>query len=222
MKELEAKVQPLMKNSNEAPRIVPGIFERILGIMRELDYIQKGPKSVNGQYRYASHDQVSAAIHPLLVKYGVVIIPSVEELRQEGNRTVVKLNVVFVNAECPTDSFHSTHYGYGVDQSDKGPGKAISYAYKYALLKTFCLETGDDPDQDVNAVYEPEKCTEFDFEMSHLNEREKAKLNKFLIYSSQIMKKHVEDVKREALNKIPDFLAAFAKWNPKKKEETDV
>lgn len=31
---------------------------------------------------------------------------------------------------------------------DKGPGKAISYAVKYAYLKAFALETGDDPDHD--------------------------------------------------------------------------
>ena len=31
-----------------------------------------------------------------------------------------------------------------MDNADKAPGKAISYAFKYALLKTFALETGED------------------------------------------------------------------------------
>jgi hypothetical protein len=39
-------------------------------------------------------------------------------------------------------------FGYGIDNQDKGPGKAMSYAVKYAMLKTFCLETGDDPEKD--------------------------------------------------------------------------
>jgi hypothetical protein len=47
--------------------------------------------------------------------------------------------------------------GYGVDPQDKGPGKAISYGVKYALLKVLGLETGDDPDtvQDDRADYRP-------------------------------------------------------------------
>jgi hypothetical protein len=47
--------------------------------------------------------------------------------------------------------------GYGVDPQDKGPGKAISYGVKYALLKVLGLETGDDPDevQDNRADFKP-------------------------------------------------------------------
>jgi hypothetical protein len=33
---------------------------------------------------------------------------------------------------------------HALDNGDKAPGKAISYATKYALLKTFLLETGED------------------------------------------------------------------------------
>ncbi len=187
--------------------------------MKELDYIEKGDKTVNGQYRFASHDQVTGKVHPLLVKHGIAVIPSVDQLTQEGNRTTVKLCVAFVNADNPKDMFAINHYGYGVDTSDKGPGKAISYAYKYALLKTFCLETGDDPDQDANTRYEPTKCVKFDMETSHLPPKDISKLNKFLEYSAEAMGKHVEDVKREALNRMPEFMAAFTKWTPKKKDD---
>lgn len=205
--------------SENEPKVVTNIHQRILGIMSELDYIGKGDKTVNGQYRFVSHDQVTAKIHPLLVKYGVTIIPSVEEIIQENNRTMVKVLVGFVNADCPSDHFNVRYCGYGVDSSDKGPGKAISYAYKYALLKTFCLETGDDPDNDANARYEPAKCLEFDQKMAaELDEKGWAKMAKFLAFSSDAMNKHVEDVKREALTRLPDFMAAFKKWTPPKKE----
>jgi len=34
----------------------------------------------------------------------------------------------------------------------------MSYAFKYALLKTFCLETGEqDPEMQADSKYEPEK-----------------------------------------------------------------
>jgi hypothetical protein len=188
--------------------------------MGELDYIQKGESRVNGQYRFVSHDQVTAAIHPLLVKYGITCLPSVEEIKQEGNRTEVKLLVMFFNADCPTDNFAIKAVGYGIDPQDKGPGKAISYAYKYALLKTFCLETGEDPDEDQNTPYEPAKCLEFDSEVeTKLGKIDNKKMQKFLEYSSGAMNKHVEDVKREALKRLPEFLASFQKWNPTKKEK---
>lgn len=136
------------------------IYQRILGVMAKVDYIQKSDKKVNNQYRFVSHDQVNAVLHPVLVENGIVVIPNVTALTQEGNRTTVCLNVAFVNADNPTDRIELNAWGYGIDQSDKGPGKAVSYAYKYALLKTFCLETGDDPDQDQTTKFEPEKKPE--------------------------------------------------------------
>lgn len=201
------------------PKPVPNVYYRILCVMNELSYIAKGDKMVNGQYRFVSHDQVTAKIHPLLVKYGLVVIPSVIDILQDNNRTCVKLGVNFINVDDPKDGFQIIHCGYGVDNGDKGPGKAVSYAYKYALLKTFCLETGDDPDYDADASYEPPTCLEFDSMLPEMNEKEKAKLLKFLAYSSICMKKHIEDVKREAVLKMPEFLAAFKKWNPKTKDK---
>lgn len=194
-------------------------MQRILSVMAELDYIQKGDARVNGQYRFASHDQVSAAIHPMLVKHGIVILPSVQEMTQEGNRTTVKLGLSFINVDNPADAFTTIFYGYGVDSGDKGPGKAISYACKYGYLKTFCLETGEDPDMDAHARYEPAKCIEFDLRLPEdMSDKEKAKMAKFLSYSAEVMNKHVEDVKQEALNRMDDFLKAFRNWNPKQKE----
>ncbi len=193
-------------------------MQRILAVMGDIDYIQKGEARVNGQYRFASHDQVSAAIHPLLVKHGIAILPSVEEITQEGNRTMVKLLMTFVNVDNAQDCFASRFVGYGVDSGDKGPGKAISYAYKYGVLKTFVLETGEDPDFDQNARYEPVKCLDFDLRLPNMSDKEKAKMQKFLSYSAEVMNKHIEDVKHEALNRMEDFLKAFANWNPKQKE----
>lgn len=197
----------------------PNLHKRILGIMSELDYIEKGSAKVNGQYRFVSHDQVTAKIHPLLVKHGVTIIPSIEDVTQEGNRTMVKLMVGFLNADNPQDNFTIRSIGYGIDSSDKGPGKAISYAYKYALLKMFCLETGDDPDNDVNVNYEPVKCLEFDSIIPEdFNDKDKTRLANFLVNCSEAAGKHIEDIKRQAVNRPKEFLAAFKNWKPGKGE----
>lgn len=198
----------------------PNIFQRILAVMKELDYIQKGPTKVNGFYSYVSHDQVSAKVHPLLVKYGIAVIPSVDELKQEGNRTEAKVSVHFVNVDNPSEVVVTKYYGYGVDSGDKGPGKAISYACKYALLKTFCLETGDDPDFDAEAAYEPVKCLEFDYWINthEMTAPERKKLSLFLAHSALILKLHVEDVKRAAMTRPEEFLKKFKEWKPSKGE----
>ena len=135
----------------------PNIYQRIVAVMREVDYIQKSDKKVNNQYRFVSHDQVAATIHPALVKHGIAVIPNVIQMKQDGNRTEIILEVSFINADNPQDMFKVTYPGLGIDPSDKGAGKAISYAIKYAILKTFVLETGDDPDNDAEAKYVPEK-----------------------------------------------------------------
>ena len=53
----------------------------------------------------------------------------------------------FVNIEKPEEFIDITTYGDGVDSQDKAPGKAMTYADKYALLKAYKIITGDDPDQ---------------------------------------------------------------------------
>ena len=130
------------------------ILQRINAVMKELDYLQKEKKS-GMQYSFVSHDKVTGAIRPLLVKHGIVCWPSQFDVKQEGNRTQLHCKVVFANIDEPEDAFEVDSFGYGIDAQDKGPGKAISYAVKYALLKTFALETGDDPDQDQNVKFEP-------------------------------------------------------------------
>lgn len=133
------------------------IYQRIIAIMADVDYIQKGPKKAGGMYTFVSHDAVSSTLHPFLVKHGVVVIPTVKSMIQEDNRTVMCLSVDFINADKPEERFTTESWGYGIDSSDKGPGKAYSYSFKYAMLKTFCLETGDDPDEDQTSKYEPSK-----------------------------------------------------------------
>lgn len=124
------------------------LHQRILAVMAEINYVRKEDKRVNNQYTFVSHDRVAEVLHPQLVKHGIVMIPSIAEWRQDGNRTEVQVEVAFVNADDPTDRITSRWLGFGIDPQDKGPGKAVSYATKYALLKTFVLETGDDVERD--------------------------------------------------------------------------
>lgn len=125
------------------------IYQKILKVMKSVKYVQKSDKKVNGQYTFVTHDSVVAAMHDPLVEAGIAVIPSVVNMEQDGNRTSMEILVTFVNVDDPEEKVSVSSHGYGIDTQDKGPGKAYSYAYKYALLKMFCLETGDDPEKDL-------------------------------------------------------------------------
>lgn len=145
-----------MNKSKKEEEVKLNIYQRISAIMDEVDYVAKGDVKLNNQYRFVSHDSVSAALHKPMVKHGVCMIPTVEKSEIDGNRVIAYLKVSFVNIDNPKDLIEVRFPGMGLDKSDKGIGKAISYAVKYAMLKTFCLETGDDVEKD-DLNYEPAK-----------------------------------------------------------------
>jgi hypothetical protein len=128
------------------------LHQRIAEAMKKVTYIQKEKKQ-GMRYSIVSHDSVTAKVRPALLEEGVIYYPISLEYDQQGNRTSCKIRMIFVNVDEPDDTLYVESFGYGIDDQDKGPGKAMSYAVKYALLKTLGLETGDDPDEDQNAVY---------------------------------------------------------------------
>jgi hypothetical protein len=116
--------------------------------MLEVEGVQKESKKVNGQYTFVSHDAVAKALHKPMANAGIMMLPSLEELTQDGNRTQVIMGMTFINIDMPEDKCYIRSAGQGIDPQDKGIGKAVSYAVKYGLLKAFCLETGDDVEKD--------------------------------------------------------------------------
>src|SRR5271157_4243123 len=124
------------------------IYQRMNQVMIEVESVQKESKKVNGQYTFVSHDAVAKALHMPMVEAGIVMLPTIKDLTQDGNRTRVMMEITFVNIDNPEDQCTIRSAGDGIDSQDKGIGKAVSYAVKYGLLKAFCLETGDDVEKD--------------------------------------------------------------------------
>ena len=130
------------------------IFQRLHSVMQEVDYVQK-EKKTGMNYSIVSHDAVTAKVRPLMVKHGVIYYPVEMAMNQNGNRTECVMSVRFQNIDDRDDFMDVQTAGYGIDPQDKGPGKAISYSVKYALLKALGLESGDDPDNDQVTEHEP-------------------------------------------------------------------
>lgn len=163
-----------------AQQEVKNIYQRLHAVMGEVGYIQKEDKKVNNQYTFVSHDAVTAKVRPALLKHGVIYFPqnlktSCETFHKKEEKwlnnekvlvdapytfTTAHMDVEFVNIDKPEEKILVPSFGYGIDNQDKGAGKAMSYAVKYALLKALGLETGDDPERE-NINFEPEKKYEF-------------------------------------------------------------
>lgn len=123
------------------------VHQRLAAAMEKVTYIQKEYKP-GMSYKIVSHDVVTAKVRPALLENGIVYYPVDLQHVNNGNRAEVVLKVRFANIDDPQDFFDVPSLGYGIDKQDKGPGKAISYAVKYALLKAMGLETGEDADHD--------------------------------------------------------------------------
>lgn len=111
----------------------------------------------SGRYKAVSEADVLRAVKPIERKHGVYSYPRARRIVETGNMegrngsksfyVFIETDYVFVNIENPVEELSITSYGMGVDPQDKAPGKAMTYCDKYALLKAYKIQTGDDPDQ---------------------------------------------------------------------------
>lgn len=117
--------------------------------MRDVEYLSKDDKVEfgNTKYKAISEEKVTRAVRDSLIKNGIVIIPIEQEHSREGNLSSVDTKYKIQNIENVDDYIIAVSSGTGADTQDKGVGKAMTYAYKYLLLRTFAIPTGEDPDK---------------------------------------------------------------------------
>lgn len=125
------------------------IYEKINKIMADTPYIFKDGKIEfgNTKYRAVTEENVLSMLRPKMIEQGLVMFPVTLEATKEGTFTTANMVFKVVNAENPEEFVLVASGGQGADSQDKGIGKAITYANKYALLKMFLVPTGDDPDK---------------------------------------------------------------------------
>ena len=129
------------------------IYQRINAVRKEIGYVQKD-KTVStggGSYRAITHDAVTGMVRAALIEHGIVVIPSVvsavfhpKEADAKQRLYEATYQIDFVNMDDPADRISTTQNAHALDNGDKAPGKAQSYATKYAMLKLFNIETGED------------------------------------------------------------------------------
>jgi len=125
------------------------LHERIHAIMSEVEYLKKDDTIAFGNTKYTamSEEKVTSTLRQYMVKYGVVMLPVSVTLTKEGSLSTVHAGYRLVNIDRPDDDCYIESCGQGADTQDKGSGKAMTYSFKYALLRAFCIPTGEDPDK---------------------------------------------------------------------------
>ncbi len=141
------------------------IYQRMLAATSEINKVAKNLKVGvgNNSYKAVAESDVLEAVKPVEEQFGIYSFPlsreivkdevSVTTTEYEGRKSEkasyfmrVKTIYRFVNVDKPEEYIDITTYGDGIDSQDKAPGKAMTYGDKYALLKAYKIQTGEDPD----------------------------------------------------------------------------
>jgi hypothetical protein len=141
------------------------LLQRINEVRRKVAFIQKD-KDVStggGSYKAVTHDQVTAFTRAALVEFGVVSWPSIVSSKMNDKEEGAKqaryeatYDFTFANCDDMTQTIVIRIESHAMDNADKAPGKALSYAKKYALLKLLDIETGEDDESRIPEYFDPE------------------------------------------------------------------
>jgi hypothetical protein len=131
------------------------IAQAMSAIMKEVGAIAKKDKNQAQGFNFRGIDSVVNAVSPALQKHGVIVVPSVEDYEYATveigrNRTAmghVKVKVTYTFIGANGDSIKATVVGEAMDAGDKATAKAMSVAFRTALLQALSLPT-DEPDPD--------------------------------------------------------------------------
>lgn len=135
------------------------LYQKISLVMQDIQYLQKDDKvstGATGSYKAMSEEKVTQTVRESLIKHGLVILPVAQshnrdELRDKEGVLKGYLSIVdtqYKIVDIDTGQFELlASSGTGADTQDKGVGKAMTYSYKYLLLRTFAIPTGEDPDK---------------------------------------------------------------------------
>jgi len=132
------------------------IFEIFADVKREVGPVGKDSKNTQQNFNYRGIDAVVNAAAKALDTHGVITVPMLDQYDYDGNVEVgknrslmghVKLEVTYRFYGPAGDHFDAKVPGEAMDSGDKATAKAMSVAYRIALLQTLNLPTSEaDPD----------------------------------------------------------------------------
>jgi len=132
------------------------LISKLVEVMKQVKYIEKKGYNEFNRYKYATESDVAEKVREVLADQNVIMLPDIvehstrEHINRKGNTeyiATVKVKFTFIDGDTGEQLvIHSI--GEGQDAGDKAVYKAITGAQKYALMKSFMIPTGDDPEAD--------------------------------------------------------------------------
>lgn len=161
----EKNVKPIAQETIDVTKM--NIFEKMLRATADIGYVAKNLNvavTSSSSYKAVGEVDVLNAVKPIEEKYGIysypfdrIIVESdvLESVKYDGKpkkELFVRLETIyrFVNIHKPSEFIDIKSYAEGIDSGDKCSGKAMTYSDKYALMKAYKIQTGDDPDADAS------------------------------------------------------------------------
>ena len=148
------------------------VQEAITAVMRYVGAVGKGEVNSFHKFNFRGIDTTVNALSPHMRKHGLTVRPSqildhhYEAFTTSGNKQSIacRLVVEFTFTGPEGDELRSVVAAEAADTGDKATPKAMSVAFRTALLQTFALPTQDtDPDAQ---VYERQKSAPAPFKPS--------------------------------------------------------
>lgn len=146
------------------PKAKKNLHSKLAEVMAEVGRVPKNGENKQQGYKYVTESDLADAVRQHLSDRGVMLFMHVEscelipvQSKQGGSGYVADVSTrhEFVDSESG-DTYSFTMHGTGIDYpGDKAVYKALTGAVKYALMKTFLIATGDDPE----ATEEPKRKT---------------------------------------------------------------
>lgn len=136
-----------------------GIYAALAAVMRDVDHVAKDSRNTQQNFSFRGVDAVVNASGPAFRKHKVIVLPVLQSVVYEAmplasgkSATVCRLVVAYRFCAQDGSSIEAVVAAEAFDMGDKATPKAMSVAFRTALLQALALPT-DEPDPDVS-VYE--------------------------------------------------------------------
>jgi len=134
------------------------IFAALSAVMADVSSVSKDERNAGQGFNFRGIDAVVNAVGPALRKHGVIVVPRVQsceyatieigEKRKATAHVRVIVEYIFIAQDGSTIS--CTTAGEAMDGGDKATAKAMSVAFRIALLQALALPTSE-PDPDASS-----------------------------------------------------------------------
>lgn len=156
----EKKSEEKEAQEGERQPLPASLAGRIAAVMGEVSRVEKAGFNKFFQYKYVTSEDIKDLIRPLLAKYGIAIVPQMEEVIQESRtnekgktKFYTRLKMAYWVMSTDGVEILTIHWeSESQDDEDKGINKALTASLKNFLLNLFQVSTGDEVDIETDPV----------------------------------------------------------------------